>query len=730
MKPQLARRALLHAAVISVTWRLSPVPAIPPPKGSVYLLLPLVQQRLLLAECSAAIARPDANWTSLMGLLDGPPFTDTQQRGSTAVGNIARGAAAEYEGSLVYSRELSVDDLKQCFPRRDEDCIRLQMDSDRLYRGLLVNEVLGALQSVQDELGYLSSCERGVPLAGTSCPPRPISATDLDELTKSLSAAGSAFDRYFDVVPAADVRAAVEAVAKTSPRWRVTLLSPSSAEEGGGGSGAGNGGGSGGARSRQPMMCLVPNDVDAERELCGSGEQSDAPPPPTCATLVRFALPTLAAWLVSPLMSLVDTAVVGRESATLLAALGPATMIGDSMSYLCSFLGVATTNLVATAAASADDDDTAGGSRGNAALAHLFGSGARLALLCGLASLLVQLTFGRAVLTRYTSAKSAAVVAPAFEYVRIRALGAPAALLARVGSAACLALKDPLTPLLAVTMSGLLNLVLDVLLVSALNCGISGAAWATLASEVACAAIVLHAVRQKLVEEPQPAYDASRAVGLSSQLSSLLLSRDDIATYASFARPLILTTAGKIATYSSLAHVATTVSVAGTAAHRVLMCVYWFMWPFAETWSQVAQAFLPGSAHARLLMRRLIACGVAVGLLSACATAGVLLLAPTIFSCDAAVLASIHSLTPLAAACVATVGVMCSMEGSLLATRRLVFLSRFYLVNAITLVTAFKAVEHLGWGLHAAWSCMLAFSVVRVCVFGLALMCDGERVGD
>ena len=82
----------------------------------------------------------------------------------------------------------------------------------------------------------------------------------------------------------------------------------------------------------------------------------------------------------------------------------------------------------------------------------------------------------------------------------------------------------------------------------------------------------------------------------------------------------MLTTAGKIATYSSLAHVATTVSVAGTAAHRVLMCVYWFMWPFAETWSQVAHAFLPGSAHARFLVRKLLTCGAAVGLLSALAT--------------------------------------------------------------------------------------------------------------
>ena len=52
-------------------------------------------------------------------------------------------------------------------------------------------------------------------------------------------------------------------------------------------------------------------------------------------------------------MSLVDTAVVGRSASSLeLAALGPATMVGDSLSYLFSFLSVATTNLIATSLAS------------------------------------------------------------------------------------------------------------------------------------------------------------------------------------------------------------------------------------------------------------------------------------------------------------------------------------------------------------------------------------------
>ena len=452
---------------------------------------------------------------------------------------------------------------------------------------------------------------------------------------------------------------------------------------------------------------------------------------PTTATLARFALPTLAAWLVSPLMSLVDTAVVGRDSVTALnlAALGPATMISDSMSYLFSFLSVATTNLVATALSDSAGADSVSGGGNSHELARIFGSAVRLAVLCGLISALLQATFGRAVLARYTAARSAALVSPAYTYVRIRALGAPAALLVRVGTATCLALKDPLSPLLAVAMGGALNLVLDVLLVSKLGRGIGGAAWATVASEAICAVLVLRAVVFKLAPRAQLGSETTHVeqqrlrpmLRRPSRLPSLLPSRASAATYATFAKPLVLTTAGKIATYSSLAHVATTVSVAGTAAHRVLMCVYWFMFPFAETWSQVAQAFLPGSKQTRALMRRLLTCGAAVGLLSAASSAGVLTLAPQLFTRSPEAASVIRSLTPLVAACIATIGPMCAMEGALLATRRLGFLSRFYTLAAVALVAVFQGLERFGLGLHAAWTCMLAFSFVRVGSFALAL---------
>ena len=702
-----SRRLVLRTLVAAFSLRPAlPGLAVPPPAGSVMLLLPMVQQRLLLAECSAAITTSNVSWPALRVLFTGPQFTDPRR--AEAVGSMFRNAASEYEASLLYSKELSADDRKLCFPRSDAECIRLQTDSDRLYRTLLVNDALSALQAVEEELGYLSKCEGGYRLeAGARCP----AADDREEITRLLGVAELAVDAYLDVVPASDVRAAVSTVARTSPRWQIVPIDSETAE--------GRGDGSAAPRTPSPTMQLAASsDSDspdyARRSSVATG------------TLVRFALPALAAWLVSPLMSLIDTAVVGRYTdPTALAALGPATMVGDSMSYLCSFLSVATTNLIATALASGGGADEPTSSVTSSAstretLVATYGTAARLAVLLGAMSTLAQLAFGRAILTRYTAARSAACVAPAFEYVRVRAFGAPLSLLARVSTATCIAAKDSLTPLYAVGASGLLNLILDVVLVSMLHCGIGGAAWATVVSEAVCAAIVIRAVRSKLQPgrlEPSTMGDAR------SRRPPLLPSRAAVNEYAAFAPPLLLTLAGKIATYSALAHVATTVSVASTAAHRVLMCVYWFTWPFAEVISQVGQAFLPGASSESRgpLMRKLVSGGMLVGLACAAGSAGVLAVLPSLFSTDAAVVATIRSLVPLVAMCIATLAAMCSMEGALLASRQLDFLSTFYAANALAMVAAFALVERAGFGLRGAWSCMLAFQCFRLAAFGTQL---------
>ena len=72
---------------------------------------------------------------------------------------------------------------------------------------------------------------------------------------------------------------------------------------------------------------------------------------------------------------------------------------------------------------------------------------------------------------------------PYLQYTSIRALGAPAVLVSMVAQAALLGAKDSVTPLVVTLAAGLINFLLDILLVPFFKWGISGAAIATVAAE-------------------------------------------------------------------------------------------------------------------------------------------------------------------------------------------------------------------------------------------------------
>ncbi|MBA0683044.1 hypothetical protein Goari_024722 [Gossypium aridum] len=67
--------------------------------------------------------------------------------------------------------------------------------------------------------------------------------------------------------------------------------------------------------------------------------------------IMKFTGPATGLWICGPLMSLIDTAVIGQGSSIELAALGPGTVLCDYMSYIFMFLSVATSNMVATSLA-------------------------------------------------------------------------------------------------------------------------------------------------------------------------------------------------------------------------------------------------------------------------------------------------------------------------------------------------------------------------------------------
>ncbi len=219
--------------------------------------------------------------------------------------------------------------------------------------------------------------------------------------------------------------------------------------------------------------------------------------------LLAFALPSMGIWLASPLLSLVDVAVVGQASTLELASLAPATGLCDSAAYSFTFLAVATTSLIARARARGD----------TAAAQGALSDALTIAAVCGTALCVFLLLGAPTLLAAYSGAASAAVVGPAITYTRIRALGMPAALLVTVSQAAFLAAKLPGMPLLTVAIASVVNLAGDLLLCCVLHYGVAGAAWATIASQFVAAAVIVS--RLRLPTSPgQPPLLGSSAVAL------------------------------------------------------------------------------------------------------------------------------------------------------------------------------------------------------------------------
>lgn len=159
--------------------------------------------------------------------------------------------------------------------------------------------------------------------------------------------------------------------------------------------------------------------------------------------MLGFALPALGMVLADPLMSLIDTACVGRVSSVQLAALGPNTAIFNFAFQLFAFLGVGTTNIIATnSLETAGLDSSTLHVRREAAERTLCNS-LQLALACGCLVVAVLLAAGRPLLAGMGTAPE--LMHPAWQYLSIRALAAPAVLIMSVSQGACLGQQDAWT---------------------------------------------------------------------------------------------------------------------------------------------------------------------------------------------------------------------------------------------------------------------------------------------
>ena len=202
--------------------------------------------------------------------------------------------------------------------------------------------------------------------------------------------------------------------------------------------------------------------------------------------IVSLALPALGALAAEPLYLLVDTAIVGHLGRPQLAALGIAFTILGGTFAIFNFLQYGTTAQVARAGG-AGEEETARRLGAQAVWLSLGFGVAVSGLIALLAPQLVALMGGEGQTADY-----------AVEYLRIAAIGFPAAFLALGAQGYLRGVADLRTPLVVLIAGNVANVVLEVLFVYGFDWGIAGSAWGTAIAQLGMGAAFVVVVLRRL----------------------------------------------------------------------------------------------------------------------------------------------------------------------------------------------------------------------------------------
>jgi Na+-driven multidrug efflux pump len=204
--------------------------------------------------------------------------------------------------------------------------------------------------------------------------------------------------------------------------------------------------------------------------------------------ILNLAIPALGALLIDPLLTIADTAFVGRysESPYELAGMGSASALLIFSFYIFNFLCTATTPLVASKRASKDESGAM--AVGGQALSLAFGLGAILTIsLILFRQPLLDLMGATTMTNDY-----------AMDFLMIRALSAPAVFIISASTGILRGYLDTKTPIYVLFLANIVNFGLDVVLITVLGLGPKGAAIATTTAEWISALLFLFVLAGKI----------------------------------------------------------------------------------------------------------------------------------------------------------------------------------------------------------------------------------------
>ena len=202
---------------------------------------------------------------------------------------------------------------------------------------------------------------------------------------------------------------------------------------------------------------------------------------PLTTKIIKFTIPVMLSGILQLMFNTADVIVVGRFTGkTALAAVGSTGSLINLLVSLFMGLSIGTNVLVARYQGARDDKS----------VSETVHTSIALGVIGGLILLIIGITATRPLLEMMATPED--VIDQSTIYMRILFLGMPLNLILNFGAAVLRAIGDTKRPLYYLTIAGIINLFLNIFLVTVFSLGVAGVAIATVISEgVSCALILL-----------------------------------------------------------------------------------------------------------------------------------------------------------------------------------------------------------------------------------------------
>jgi putative MATE family efflux protein len=425
--------------------------------------------------------------------------------------------------------------------------------------------------------------------------------------------------------------------------------------------------------------------------------------------ILRLAIPALGALAAEPLYVLADTAIVGHLGRPQIAALGLAGTVLAGAFTIFNFLTYGTTAVVARASGAGQHERAA----------RLAAQALWLSLGIGLALLILLEAVGGPLLRGLGGRGRSGEYA--LTYLRIGAIGLPAALVALAGQGYLRGISNLRRPLEIVVGANVVNLLLELLFVYVFGWGIAGSAAGTAVAQVLMGVAFV-------VELLRP-HAPSRRPSLAEMRPMLRIGRQ-----------IFVRTAVLYASFLVAASVLARVGDAELGAHQIAYELFIFLalvldaiaiagqvlvgrmlgagdaeGAFAASLRMIGWSFVVGLVFASL---RMIGWSFVVGLVFALILAPLAHWLPRAFTGDAAVLDAAAQLWPFFAAMQPLGGVVFALDGILIGAGDTQYLMWSMIAASAVFITLALLSLELGWGIVGVWAALDVLIGTRLVLLG------------